>query len=106
MPSSLKTSAKINTVTYSLMGATLQLSRANLADFVYFLAIARHQSFQNLLVEIVEATVQDYDRVMSVNLRSVWSCMKFELQHMRKQGSGTIGNGSSLADQMVAAGQC
>jgi NAD(P)-dependent dehydrogenase (short-subunit alcohol dehydrogenase family) len=30
------------------------------------------------------------------NLRGVWSCMKFELQVMRKQGSGAIVNCSSL----------
>ncbi|EPM72501.1 short chain dehydrogenase [Pseudomonas syringae pv. theae ICMP 3923] len=51
---------------------------------------------QNLLAEIADATVEDYDRVMSINLRGVWSCMKFELQHMRHQGSGTIVNCSSL----------
>lgn len=33
---------------------------------------------------------------MSINLRGVWSCMKFELQQMRKQGSGAIVNCSSL----------
>src|SRR5260370_7084 len=35
-------------------------------------------------------------RVMGVNLRGVWSCMKFELQVMREQGSGAIVNCSSL----------
>jgi NAD(P)-dependent dehydrogenase (short-subunit alcohol dehydrogenase family) len=39
---------------------------------------------------------EDYDRVMAINLRGVWSCMKFELQQMRKQGSRTIVNCSSL----------
>lgn len=33
---------------------------------------------------------------MAINLQGVWSCMKFELQHMRKQGSGSIVNCSSL----------
>src|SRR5438093_4308673 len=33
---------------------------------------------------------------MGINLRGVWSCMKFELQQMRKQGSGAIVNCSSL----------
>ena len=33
---------------------------------------------------------------MGINLRGVWSCMKFELQQMRKQGTGTIVNCSSL----------
>ncbi len=33
---------------------------------------------------------------MGINLRGVWSSMKFELQQMRKQGSGAIVNCSSL----------
>jgi NAD(P)-dependent dehydrogenase (short-subunit alcohol dehydrogenase family) len=33
---------------------------------------------------------------MAINLRGVWSCMKFELQQMRKGGSGAIVNCSSL----------
>ncbi|MFJ3485467.1 SDR family NAD(P)-dependent oxidoreductase [Pseudomonas sp. NPDC090202] len=51
---------------------------------------------QNVLAETADATVEDYDKVMAVNLRGVWSCMKFELEHMRRQGSGTIVNCSSL----------
>ena len=41
-------------------------------------------------------SARDYDRVMAVNLRGVWGCMKFELRVMRDQGSGTIVNCSSL----------
>jgi NAD(P)-dependent dehydrogenase (short-subunit alcohol dehydrogenase family) len=51
---------------------------------------------QNVLVETADSPRDDYDRVMAINLRGVWSCMKFELQQMRKQGSGTIVNCSSL----------
>ncbi len=51
---------------------------------------------QNVLAETADTTREDYDRVMGVNLRGLWSCMKFELQQMRKQGSGTIVNCSSL----------
>src|SRR5438067_13557348 len=45
---------------------------------------------QNVLAETADTTREDYDRVMGINLQGVWSCMKFELQQMRKQGSGTI----------------
>jgi len=51
---------------------------------------------QNVLAETADTTGDDYDRVMGINLRGEWSCMKFELQQMRKQGSGAIVNCSSL----------
>lgn len=51
---------------------------------------------QNILAEIADATVEDFDRVNGVNLRGVWGCMKYELQQMRKQGSGVIVNCSSV----------
>ena len=51
---------------------------------------------QGVLAETADSPRDDYDRVMGVNLRGVWSCMKFELQKMREQGSGAIVNCSSL----------
>jgi NAD(P)-dependent dehydrogenase (short-subunit alcohol dehydrogenase family) len=51
---------------------------------------------QNVLAETADTTREDYDRVMGINLRGEWSCMKFELRQMRKQGDGAIVNCSSL----------
>jgi NAD(P)-dependent dehydrogenase (short-subunit alcohol dehydrogenase family) len=51
---------------------------------------------QNVLAETADSPRDDYDRVMGVNLRGIWSSMKFELRQMRKQGSGAIVNCSSL----------
>jgi NAD(P)-dependent dehydrogenase (short-subunit alcohol dehydrogenase family) len=51
---------------------------------------------QNVLAETADTTREDYDRVMGINLRGEWSCMKFELLQMRKQGGGAIVNCSSL----------
>ena len=51
---------------------------------------------QNVVAEAAEATREDFDRVISINLRGVWSCMKFELQQMLKQGEGAIVNCSSI----------
>jgi len=58
---------------------------------------------QNVLAETADTTREDYDRVMGINLRGVWSCMKFELQHMRKQGSGSIVNCSSIGGRVGGA---
>lgn len=46
--------------------------------------------------EVADATTELFDTVNAVNLRGVFTCMKYELQQMRKQGSGAIVNCSSL----------
>ena len=37
-----------------------------------------------------DSTREDWDRVIGINLRGVWSCMKYELRQMETQGSGAI----------------
>jgi NAD(P)-dependent dehydrogenase (short-subunit alcohol dehydrogenase family) len=39
----------------------------------------------------------DFDRVLSINLKGVWLCLKFEIIQMLKQGGGAIVNTSSQA---------
>lgn len=56
----------------------------------------------NAGIEGVFATTADYpeddwDRVISVNLKGVWLCMKYEIPQMLKQGGGAIVNTASLA---------
>jgi NAD(P)-dependent dehydrogenase (short-subunit alcohol dehydrogenase family) len=51
---------------------------------------------QSPAVEMADASGEEYDRVMAINLRGVWNCMKYELRQMRKQGSGAIVNCSSI----------
>jgi NAD(P)-dependent dehydrogenase (short-subunit alcohol dehydrogenase family) len=60
---------------------------------------------QNVVVETADSPRDDYDRVMAINLRGVWSCMKFELRQMREQGSGAIVNCSSLGGLVGGAGR-
>jgi NAD(P)-dependent dehydrogenase (short-subunit alcohol dehydrogenase family) len=44
-----------------------------------------------------EWTEQEFDRLIAVNLKGTWLCMKAELQHMVARGSGSIVNTASLA---------
>ena len=46
---------------------------------------------------LVDLTEEDFDRVISVNLKGVWLCMKYEIPQMLKQGGGTIVNTASGA---------
>ena len=40
------------------------------------------------IAPIADSTGEDWDRVIGINLRGVWSCMKHELRQMEHQGSG------------------
>jgi len=56
----------------------------------------------NAGIEGVEALTADYpeadwDRVISINLKGVWLCMKYELPQMQWQGGGAIVNTASIA---------
>ena len=73
-----------------------EMVRQTVATFGRLDAAYNNAGVQNVLAETAYTTRGDFDRVMGINLRGVWSCMKVELQQMRKQGSGTIVNCSSL----------
>jgi NAD(P)-dependent dehydrogenase (short-subunit alcohol dehydrogenase family) len=51
---------------------------------------------QSPAVETAESSSEEFERVNAINLRGVWSCMKYELRQMREQGSGAIVNCSSI----------
>jgi NAD(P)-dependent dehydrogenase (short-subunit alcohol dehydrogenase family) len=43
-----------------------------------------------------DSTREEWDRVIGINLRGVWICMKHELRQMVLQGSGAIVNNASV----------
>jgi NAD(P)-dependent dehydrogenase (short-subunit alcohol dehydrogenase family) len=46
---------------------------------------------------LTECTEEEWQRVIDVNLKSVWLCMKYEILYMVKHGGGAIVNTSSTA---------
>jgi NAD(P)-dependent dehydrogenase (short-subunit alcohol dehydrogenase family) len=49
------------------------------------------------VIETHEATERNFDRIMAVNVKGVWLCLKYEIRQMLKQGSGAIVNTASVA---------
>jgi NAD(P)-dependent dehydrogenase (short-subunit alcohol dehydrogenase family) len=45
----------------------------------------------------IECTEENFDRVIAIDLKAVWLCMKYEIPQMLKQGGGTIVNTASIA---------
>jgi NAD(P)-dependent dehydrogenase (short-subunit alcohol dehydrogenase family) len=60
---------------------------------------------QSPIAETADASGEEFDRVNAINLRGVWSCMKYELLQMREQGRGAIVNYSSLGGLVGIAGR-
>lgn len=52
---------------------------------------------EGVLAMTADYPEDDWDRVMAVNLKGVWLCMKYELPHMIRQGGGAMVNTASLA---------
>ncbi len=54
-----------------------------------------------------EYTEETWDRLMDINLKGVWLCLKYEIEHMLEQGGGSIVNTASVAglvgSRMVSA---
>jgi NAD(P)-dependent dehydrogenase (short-subunit alcohol dehydrogenase family) len=45
---------------------------------------------------IAEGTEENWDRVMGVNLKGIWLCLRSEIPHMLAQGGGAIVNTASV----------
>ncbi len=48
------------------------------------------------LAPTAESTLEEWNRVININLRGVWACLKHEILQMQKQGSGAIVNNASV----------
>ena len=57
-----------------------------------------HKTF----VSTIDFTQKDWNRMMDVNLKGMWLCMKYEIPQMLKQGKGAIVNASSVAGLIAA----
>lgn len=53
---------------------------------------------------LIDQTVDAYNHVFDVNVKGLWLCMKYELQHMLKNGGGAIVNTSAMADGVGGPG--
>lgn len=60
---------------------------------------------EQALAKAADLTEDEWDRVLHVNLRSVFLCMKYEIALMLQQGGGTIVNTSSGAGVTAVRGQ-
>jgi NAD(P)-dependent dehydrogenase (short-subunit alcohol dehydrogenase family) len=66
------------------------------ADFGRLDAAFNNAGVMARIAPTADSTREDWDRVIGINLRGVWSSMKHELREMQRQGSGAIVNNASV----------
>lgn len=59
---------------------------------------------EGLLAPTAECTEENWDRVIAINLKGVWLCMRVEIRQMLKQGGGAIVNNASVAAMVAERG--
>lgn len=57
------------------------------------------------VIDAADEPAEDFDRIIAINLRGVWTSTKHELRQMREQGAGSIVNCSSLGGLVGGAGR-
>ncbi len=56
------------------------------------------------LDSVATCTEENWDRVMGINLKGVWLCLKYEIRRMKKLGGGAIVNTSSTSGLVGSIG--
>jgi NAD(P)-dependent dehydrogenase (short-subunit alcohol dehydrogenase family) len=54
---------------------------------------------------MLDSTDEEFDRIVDINLRGTWNCMKAELRQMVAQGSGAIVNCASIGGMRGSKGR-
>lgn len=52
---------------------------------------------EGISASVTEGTEENWDKIMAVNLKGIWNCMKFQIPEMQKTGQGAIVNCASIA---------
>lgn len=95
-------------------GLTCDVSDATQVKELFAEAIAKHgridAAFNNAGVNCQAAKLHDtpddeFERVLGINLKGVWNCMKAELLSMVKRGNGAIVNCSSIGGVVGSPGR-
>lgn len=68
------------------------IDRFGRLDFAF-----NNAGIEGLSAKTHECSVENWDKVIGINLKGLWLCMKHQIPHMLHQGKGAIVNNASIA---------
>ncbi len=74
-----------------------QMVQATVAHFGRLDCAFNNAGIEGPPTRTADVAEAEFDRIMAVNLKGVWLCMKYEIQQMIAQGGGVIANTASVA---------
>src|SRR3989440_8720050 len=77
-------------------GQVASMIERTVSSFGHLDAAFNNAGVMQRRLDTADISGDEWDRVMAINLRGVWSCMKYELRQMLRQGGGAIVNCSSI----------
>lgn len=77
-------------------GQVEQMVRRTVSEFGQLDAAFNNAGVMARITPTAESTREEWDRVIGINLRGVWSSLKYELRQMELQGGGAIVNNASV----------
>ncbi len=88
----------------SLSGDVQMLVEKTVKKFGRLDSAFNNAGIEGETAKTAECTEENWEKVININLRGVWLCMKYEIPVMLKQKSGAIVNTSSIAGQVAFEG--
>ena len=67
-----------------------------IAEFGQLDAAFNNAGVMAKIAPTADSSRDEWERVIGINLRGVWACMKYELRQMQRQASGAIVNNASV----------
>jgi NAD(P)-dependent dehydrogenase (short-subunit alcohol dehydrogenase family) len=66
--------------------------------------VLNNAGIESLVKPLHEQSIEDFDKLMAINVRGLFLCLKYEIQQMLTQGAGAIVNTSSLGGLIAFPG--
>ncbi len=73
------------------------LVRATVDTYGRLDAAFNNAGTEGVMTELADCPEEAWDRVMAINLKGVWQCMRYQIPEMLKIGGGSIVNCASIA---------